>query len=221
MHSVTATVTDNNDGLTSSVTFLVEVTDDEKPVFTGQGNTMAFVNTGLCYATVTWDESGSDNCGRTLSTQPSGAVSGGTYPVGTTGITVTATDPSDNTKALVFVITVVDDEPPAISSPTSTDTISSSAEAGMCVATVSYSAATSDNCPGETTTYSIAPGSSFNVGTQPVTATVTDNNDGLKSSVTFLVEVTDDEKPVFTGQGNTMASVNTGLCYATVTWDES
>merc|ERR1711991_137665 len=129
MHSVTATVTDANDGLTSSVTFAVEVMDDEDPMFTGQGDTMVSVDAGECYATVTWDESGSDNCGRTLSTQPAGAVSGGTYPVGPTGITVTATDPSDNTKALVFVITVVDDEPPAISSPTSTDTISSSAEA--------------------------------------------------------------------------------------------
>jgi len=116
---------------------------------------------------------------------------GGTFPVGETVVTATAKDADGNTGTCTFRVTVTDTTKPTLTCP-----------ADMTVEThesrghgVDYPAATAgDTVTAEPrVTYSHASGSTFPVGTTPVTATVTDAA-GNTASCSFHVTV----KPVGT-----------------------
>ncbi|MGB6037255.1 MAG: HYR domain-containing protein, partial [Cryomorphaceae bacterium] len=165
-------------------------------------------NTGL---TSTADASGNSNDGTlnnfALTGSTSNWVSGNfessvtltnnaltTYPVGITTVTWTATDAAGNTATCDQIITVVDNEPPAITCP---GDITQTADAGECAAIVTFAATATDNC-GATVTYSQNSGTSFPVGTTTVTATATDAA-GNTESCSFTVTIADTEAPVVSG----------------------
>ncbi|MFN8396140.1 MAG: HYR domain-containing protein [Bacteroidia bacterium] len=131
-----------------------------------------------------------DACGTTL-TQTCGLASGSTFPIGTTQNCFVASDPSGNTASCTFSVTVADLQAPTIACPSA---ILHPNDPGQCSAAVTFSANATDNCA-VTISYSIAPGSSFPVGTSTVTATATDPG-GNSASCTFTVTVNDNEAPV-------------------------
>jgi len=119
----------------------------------------------------------------------SGTVaSGDTFPLGTTTVTVTATDKAGNTATATFKITVVDTTPPVISGmPSDTKVTATSAQG----ATVTYIAPTTakdlvdGNVPVQCSPTS---GSAFLLGDTIVTCTSTDKR-GNRATATFKVSV--------------------------------
>ncbi len=113
------------------------------------------------------------------------------FPVGNTSVVCKAVDEAGNMHEETFVITVVDEEPPAITCPS--DMVVDSAP-GECAVVVAYEATATDNCDTPTLSYSIPPGSPFPVGITEVTAIATDAS-GNMSTCTFEVTVNDIEPP--------------------------
>lgn len=100
----------------------------------------------------------------------------------------TATDAAGNKTAAVQHVKVQDNTPPTLACPSN---ITVSNDANLCSAVVNYAATASDNCGTASVSYSIAPGSVFNVGTSTVTVTATDEC-GLTSTCSFTVTVSND-----------------------------
>jgi hypothetical protein len=94
-------------------------------------------------------------------------ASGSFFPIGTTTVHITSTQGT----AASFTVTVNDTQAPSITCPAN---ITTTTAPNATSKTVTYAATASDNCPGTTINYNPASGSSFNLGTTPVTATATD-----------------------------------------------
>lgn len=192
--TITYTAVDNA-GNTSTCSFDVTVNDVQPPVFTNCPNNIIMNNDpGMCEAVVTWNAPiVTDNCGvNTVTTTNS---PGGSFPVGVTTVTYTATDNSGNASTCTFTVTILDVESPSISCP---GPISVSNDPGDCGAIVTYNVTADDNCPSYNLglTSGLGSGSFFPVGTTTESYTVTDAA-GNVSSCSFTVTVTDDELPVF------------------------
>jgi hypothetical protein len=186
---VTLTVTDVN-GNIDDCTATVTVEDNEDPVITCPADIAVNTDAGDCEAVVTFSASATDNCSAVITYSH---ASGSAFPVGTTTVTATATDPAGNTDVCTFDIVVTDNEDPVITCPTD---IAVNTDAGDCEAVVTFSASATDNCSA-VITYSHASGSAFPVGTTTVTATATDPA-GNTDVCTFDITVTDNEDPVIT-----------------------
>ncbi len=186
-NTVTLTVTDVN-GNSSTATSTVTVSDNITPTITCGSNIDVFATSAagavVNYALPTYG----DNCSATISLT-SGLVSGSTFPIGTTTVTYNVVDPSGNTATCSFDVTVTG-IPPVIVSP---GNITANTNNGLCSGVANYAATETTGIPASTITYSIAPGSTFNVGTTQVTATAT--NAVGTSSVTFDVTIVDAEAP--------------------------
>ena len=194
-------------GNSSSSSFTVTVLDTIAPVFTsGANNISVSPNATSCDATVTWTApTATDNCSSVSYT--SSHSSGATFPLGTTTVTVTASDADGNNRTISFDITVTDVIAPSISNVPSNITVAN--DAGTCDAVVTYNLPTvSDNCSGATIATSHASGSTFPVGTTTVSFTATDAA-GNTSSSSFDITVEDQEAPVFT---SVPASDTVGQC---------
>ena len=85
------------------------VVDDTDPVITCPGNITVGNDAGNCDAVVNPGVTATDNCSATVSTD---APAGNVFPVGTTTVTATATDASNNTASCSFTVTVNDVEAP-------------------------------------------------------------------------------------------------------------
>ncbi len=122
------------------------------------------------------------------------------YPVGTTTVTWTVTDIHGNQSTATQTITVTDNELPTISIVP----VSVNNDLGVCGATVNIgSPVTGDNC-GVLNVVNDHASNDYPVGATTVTWTVTDIHSNT-NSITQLVTVTDNEKPVIT---NPSAQVN-------------
>ncbi|MCW5922183.1 MAG: HYR domain-containing protein [Saprospiraceae bacterium] len=202
--TVTYTVTDVN-GNTATCTQVVTVIDDEDPELICPSAPLVFDNDpGECSAIVEFADdavTAFDNCGTpTITYAP---PSGSEFPVGTTQVTVTATDASGNTATCILEVTVEDNEEPTLTCP---GNITKTADAGECSTRVNFAATATDNCGDDAPTIvytnqdnvevfpGLVDGTQFPVGTTIVTATATDENGGT-STCTFTVTITDDEKP--------------------------
>ena len=94
------------------------------------------------------------------------------FPVGTTTVTLTATDTTGNSHSETFEVTVTDDENPILSG---VDDLVSDGDAGECGAIVSRTDPTAtDNCGDLTLTSNHNPGDFFPVGTTVVTYVAVD-----------------------------------------------
>ncbi|MGA1780818.1 MAG: HYR domain-containing protein, partial [Planctomycetota bacterium] len=213
--TVTYTATDSS-GNTATASFTVTVIDDVDPVLSGVPIMLFFfAETGLCSATVMWaDPTASDNCA--VDTIVGSHSSGDSFPVGATTVSYTATDIYGNSTTSTFSIMVEDAEAPVItSSPTD---ITQTNDAGICGASVSWTAPTAtDNCS-VTITSDHASGDVFPVGPPTVNITAPDPA-GLTDTASFTVTVTDDEGPAFVGfPSDIVQSADAGACTAVVTW---
>ncbi|MDX2044669.1 MAG: HYR domain-containing protein, partial [Acidobacteriota bacterium] len=155
----TTTVTCSNTGGTPSCTFLVSVADNSPPTvacpanITVNGSSPTVVNYTVPTA--------ADNCGASVACVPN---TGSSFPVGTTTVTCTATDGSQNMSSCNFTVSVV-----ACTITCPADQVAWTAGTS---AVVSYPAPTADASCG-TVTCSPASGSTFNVGTTTVTCSTT------------------------------------------------
>lgn len=137
---VTLTVTDPQ-GASDQCSATITVQDVTAPVVTCPANITQNSDPGQCAAVVTYSATATDNCSANLTfgySQASGTV----FPVGTTSVTVTATDPSGNAATCSFTITVNDTEAPTLSCPAdlTLDCANSTAPASTGTATAT------DNC---------------------------------------------------------------------------
>ena len=213
--TVTYTVTDVN-GNSDTTSFVITVTDDELPLITGiPANIVASTAGGLCTAGASWVAPAAfDNCG--IATLSADATSGDAFSVGVNTVTFTATDVNGNVTTGSFTVTVVDGDAPVISGVPIN--LTTTADLGVCGATVTWAAPTATDACGVASLSSSHPnGSVFLVGTTVVTFTASDGANS--SNASFSVTVTDNEDPTISGlPGNLVVPITTGLCSATVTW---
>ena len=115
--AVTLTATDS-DGASSISQAMVTVVDDVAPILTAPGDITVTTEEGAnaCGVTISWLGSffANDSCAGVTPVTVSGVPSGNFFPVGTTTVTYTATDPNGNTSVASQLVTVVDGTPPAI-----------------------------------------------------------------------------------------------------------
>ena len=127
----------------------------------------------------------------------------GTFAIGTTTVTCTATDSYGNSSHASFNVTIEDTTPPAITVSGNITTEATSAAGAM----VSYSAPTAtdsvDAAP--SLSCSAASGSTFALGTTTVTCTAIDTAALNSSSGSFDVTVQDTTAPAIVVSGNITA----------------
>lgn len=117
--------------------------------------------------------------------------SGSTFTLGTTTVTVTATDAMGNSAMCTFDVTIEDTTPPVPTCPGDI-TIECTGPGGE---VVTYSGSASDACdPAPSLVFAPPSGSTFTLGTTTVTATATDAS-GNSAQCTFDVTVEDTTAP--------------------------
>jgi YVTN family beta-propeller protein len=192
--TVTCSATDAH-GNTASASFHVKVQDTTPPVvhvptIVTNAPTEA---TGPGGAPVSYTVTATDIVGGAV-TPACSPASGSTFPVGSTTVNCTATDPSGNTGTGSFTVKVVDTTPPAVSVPAD-KTVEATSFAG---APVSFSASAADLVDGAVTaTCAPLSGSTFPLGTTTVTCSATDAH-GNTGTASFHVTVQDTTPPVVT-----------------------
>jgi hypothetical protein len=193
--TVTWTATDKS-GARLFATQQVIVKDEEQPYISRLGEISVVNDPGGCNAKIdlmipfAFDNSGLV----TVTHDGPGAV----FPVGTTMIIWTATDPSGNADTMVQRITVIDNELPSIQ--VTQANLAVNADGGQCGASVNLGTpVVSDNC-GIASITNNAP-AVFPVGTTIVTWTVTDLNQ-YTVTAQQTVTVTDNELPSLTAPSN-------------------
>ncbi len=200
--SVTCSVVDAV-GNTAMCSFTVTVTDDQFPSITCPANMQ--ISTGAGCATVTYTTpTPTDNCpGVMVNCAP---ASGMCFPVGTTTVTCTATDASNNMTTCMFTIEVVQC---TITCPMG---VTVNNDAGQCSAVVTYTnPMTTGSCG--SVSCSPASGSSFPVGTTTVTCTTS-----VGPSCSFTVTVNDTQNPTVMCPANIVQGTDAGLCSAIVNY---
>src|SRR4029079_6722418 len=176
------------------------------------GNINVVAASGVCSSNVTFLFSATDNCA--VDTVVASPASGRVFLVGTTPVTVTATDNHGNVETASFTVTVVDDQKPVITIPGNINVVAAS---GVCSSHVSFLFSATDNCAVDTVVASPASGSVFAVGITPVTVTATDNHGNVETA-SFTVTVVDDQKPVITIPGHINVVAARRRCSRNVTF---
>ncbi|MEI7595673.1 MAG: HYR domain-containing protein, partial [Bacteroidota bacterium] len=214
-------------GNKTSCSFTVTVTDTEIPVIVNCPSNITQINdANLCGALVTWTEpTATDNCTSPLDITWTKSHSSGTvFPVGTTTVTYTAKDASNNSSAQCsFTVTITDNQKPVITGCPSD--ITKSSDAGVCTAIVSWTEpSATDNCTASGNlvwTKSHTPGTLFSAGTTAVTYTATDAVGNISNVCSFNVTVVDNQKPIISGcPANISKNADAGQCNAVVSWTE-
>jgi hypothetical protein len=160
-----------------------------------------------CSADASVDDGSSDPDGDALTITQSPA---GPYPLGTTSVLLTVTDPRGATSQAVGSVTVVDDTPPAASAPAN---IVAGADAGSCSALLDVGAATAaDNCDGAPAVSGVrGDGQPLNapypVGTTTITWTATDDAGNTSAPAVQTVTVNDAQAPTVSAASATPNSL--------------
>jgi hypothetical protein len=147
----------------------------------------------------------SNNGAAIITTVP---ASGSFFPVGTTTVTSTATDPAGNSASCSFTVTVVDAQAPVINCPAN---VTVTTLPGQCTYTYNYTVTATDNCPGVTTAQQsgLASGAAYPLGTTTNVWRATDAS-GNQTNCTWTVTVLDYQLPVISVQ-----PANQAACFGT------
>jgi choice-of-anchor A domain-containing protein len=190
-YNITWTFDDGN-GNTSTETQIVEVVwspDVVAPELTIPANITRANDNGICGAVVNFTATATDNRPGTVVitySQDPGTI----FAVGTTTVTVTATDEAGNIATGNFTVTVNDVEVPVLTLPAN---VNSNSATGITVGT----ATATDNCGAPVVSHSTIP-ASFPLGTTNITWTATDAAGNTVSGVQ-TVTVTDVTAPTLYG----------------------
>ncbi len=202
-------VTDST-GLKDSCYTEITVYDDIDPVAICPSDITVDNELDECGAFVTFAIDASDNCSvaSVIATPSSGSF----FDVGTTQVTVTATDGSANTGVCFFDVIVNDTQPPFVPCPA---TIVVANDPGECGAVVEFGYEASDNC-GVLETSAVPPsGSFFDAGTTEVTLIAIDIHDNA-DTCGFEITVNDTELPFVPCPSNIVVDNDPGECGAIV-----
>ncbi len=206
---VTLTATDAA-GNTATTTFTVTVVDTTAPTIATPANIIAEA-TSADGATVIFDLSASDLVDGAVAVDSSHA-SGNVFPIGTTVVTLSSEDAAGNRAESSFTVLVRDTTAPVIA-PLDDLVIEATSAAG---ATATFVANATD-AVGATVSYSIAPGSTFALGTTTVTVTAADAA-GNTSTASFAIVVRDTTAPaLFPPTGQTLETTSAAGAVATYT----
>jgi gliding motility-associated-like protein len=201
-------------GNSSTCSFNVNVVDNTPPVFTSCPPDIIVSADMPCHGTASWlAPIVTDNCTFLLTTDHD---PGHAFPVGTTVVTYTARDQSNNASTCSFNVTVLDDAAPQIVN--CPETISVALAFNECNALVTWTppGATGSCSPVISSNY--RPGDIFPVGTTTVTYTVR-NNVGAVSSCSFDVIVEDRMIPEFAAcPEDIVVTTDASGCGAAVRW---
>ena len=161
-------------GNQSAGRFTVTVADSIPPVITSCPASQTIEATSVAGAVANWTPpAASDNSG--TATLTGSSTSGATFPLGTTTVTYTATDPSNNAAIpCTFTITVRDTTPPSL--PVISNIVVTAPDLTGANVNFSLPAATDLTDPNVTVTSSPAPGAFFAVGVHTVTVTAVDRS---------------------------------------------
>jgi uncharacterized repeat protein (TIGR01451 family) len=213
--TITYTATDAS-GNHSSATQAVTVVDNTPPTITAPAPVTVNADAGSCSAAnvVLGTPQTADNC--SVASVTNDAPS--TFPLGTTVVTWTVKDASNNPATATQAVTVIDSTPPTISAPPAV-TVSTGAGSSSCDAFVDNNtlgtASASDSCAGSVTVTRNHTGNTFPVGTTDVTWTATDAA-GNTATAHQSVTVIDNTAPVVTAPLNVTASTDANSCSATL-----
>jgi HYR domain len=180
----TITCSDGTNSASANVTVTLIVPDTTPPTLTVPGPLTAEA-TSPAGAVVSYTVGATDNSGA-ASIDCGGHPSGSTFPLGTTTVTCTATDPSQNSSSGSFTVTVQDTRPPILNLPQSITVETTSGSGTVVTFSASASDAVSGTLPAHCTPSS---GSTFAIGTTTVNCFATDGV-GLQASGSFTVTVT-------------------------------
>ena len=212
--TVTWNATDPSNN-TGSCSFTVNVQSVSAPVINcPTGPITAQSSPSNCSAFVSYAVTATDACSAIPVTGSAGA-NGDNFNVGTHNLTFSATN-GGNTVSCSFDVIVEDNTLPVLTCPSSQNI---STNAGECVATATFAAATaSDNCAVGSIFQSGGPnsGTDFTVGTTTIEYSATDVNANT-NTCQFTITVTDGENPAVICPTPTVI-YNAGSCGATVTW---
>ena len=169
---------------------------------TGVGATSCglFVADGVLGNALADDNSGSVNIVRT------GVPAGSFFPVGTTTLVYTATDPSNNTATATQTVTILDDTPPTITAPAN----ASYQQASLVPAASAADASVADNCGAPTVAVSELSNGGAGSPASPLIITRTysaTDAAGNHASATQVITVIDNISPTITG-ATTTANAN-------------
>jgi hypothetical protein len=210
---VTYTVTDSA-GVTATGTFPVNVIDTDAPVIVSLPDMTVPNDSGKCGAKVVYSTTATDCNLQSITYSPE---SGTEFPIGTTTVTVTATDAAGHQSNDTFTVTVTDTVAPTLhTTPVVVNNLP-----GTCGANVNFQS-TADDCTQVTIIYSTSPtfsptitsGTNFPVGTTLVYVKATDTT-GNSSIGSFTVTVKDTDAPTLT-VSNVTVNNTPGTCAANV-----
>ena len=200
----------------ATCTQTITVHDNTAPVIICPENIQVNNASNQCGADVTFSATATDNCSGTVSITYS-TVSGSFFNVGTTSVTVTATDICGNSSNCSFDVTITDNELPVITCPTP---LSIHTDLGVCGAKATFDVTATDNCSASVAfTSGLQSGSIFPVGSTTNVFTATDAS-GNTATCSFTIKVIDNELPVITCPLSTSRNTNAGLCTYTVVGTE-
>ena len=206
-------------GNTASCLFTVTITEEsefEAPVITNCPSDIVLSNDlGECTAIVNWTApEATDNSGEVELI--SNFAPGDTLPVGTTTVTYTASDPSDNTSTCSFNVTIEDTELPRVFCSSN---ITRSILPELSTIIVNFADPIYlDNCPGATLEQvgGLPSGSAFPIGVTTNVFRVTDAT-GNVDSCSFMVTVTNQNVLQITGLSDIVQDNDQDSCGATIT----
>ncbi|MGE4619923.1 MAG: HYR domain-containing protein, partial [Planctomycetota bacterium] len=198
--------------------FSVLVVDTEYPVILNVPSNITVSNdSGMCGAVVTWQQAMAlDNC--SVVGYEETHLPGTYFPVGTTPVTLAATDEAGNRTLAQFDVTVEDNETPELLNvPVD---IAVDTDHGQCTGTATWSApGAHDNCDLVDLQVSHSSGTSFPLGDTTVIVLAEDQY-GNQSAGSFVVSVSDNEDPMILDMPENISVANdTGACGANIEWN--
>ncbi|MBU6119472.1 HYR domain-containing protein [Hymenobacter siberiensis] len=164
-------------GNKATATQTVTVNDTERPNLMVPANMVVSAPATQCGATVSFNPTATDNCaGATVVASP---ASGSTFPVGTSTVSVTATDASGNTSTGSFTMTVNDVTAPTVATRTVTVTLVNGVAS---VTAEQVDNGSTDACGIRSLSLNRTSFSCANLGNNPVILTVTDIHGNVASA---------------------------------------
>jgi hypothetical protein len=213
--TVTCIATDGGGNQSPPCSFNVIVNDDDPPSAQCPSNITDSNTQGQCGKTISYDRPiTSDNCGTVaFSCKPE---SGSFFPVGTTTVTCSFKDETDNQSTCSFTVTINDTEKPTIACP---GPITKGTDLNVCMAVVNFNPTASDNCalPKNAVVCSPSSGTAFAKGTTTVNCSVTDGV-GLMASCSFTVTINDTQGPSYVCPANVIVGTTPNLCTGVATY---